>query len=70
MSDLGRTYTLAEVAEYLMVSNRTVWNYIATGKLKAFKLGNSYRVTKEALEEFQESLSADNKDKKHKVKKP
>ncbi|HPL55808.1 MAG TPA: helix-turn-helix domain-containing protein [Bacilli bacterium] len=70
MSDLGRTYTLAEVAEYLMVSNRTVWNYIATGKLKAFKLGNSYRVTKEALEEFQESLTADNKVKKHKVKKP
>lgn len=64
MSDLGRTYTLAEVAEYLMVSNRTVWNYIATGKLKAFKLGNSYRVTKEALEEFQESLTADNKVKK------
>jgi len=70
MSDLGRTYTLAEVAEYLMVSNRTVWNYIATGKLKAFKLGNSYRVTKEALEEFQESLTADNKVKKHKIKKP
>ena len=69
MSDLGRTYTLAEVAEYLMVSNRTVWNYIATGKLKAFKLGNSYRVTKEALEEFQESLTADNKDKKNKNKK-
>ena len=70
MSDLGRTYTLAEVAEYLMVSNRTVWNYIATGKLKAFKLGNSYRVTKEALEEFQENLTADNIGKKHKVKKP
>jgi excisionase family DNA binding protein len=70
MSDLGRTYTLAEVAEYLMVSNRTVWNYIATGKLKAFKLGNSYRVTKEALEEFQESLTADNKVKIHKIKKP
>lgn len=70
MSDLGRTYTLAEVAEYLMVSNRTVWNYIATGKLKAFKLGNSYRVTKEALEEFQENLSADNKGKKHTTKKP
>jgi excisionase family DNA binding protein len=70
MSDLGRTYTLAEVAEYLMVSNRTVWNYIATGKLKAFKLGNSYRVTKEALEEFEESLTADNKVKIHKIKKP
>lgn len=70
MSDLGRTYTLAEVAEYLMVSNRTVWNYIVTGKLKAFKLGNSYRVTKEALEQFQENLTADNIGKKHKVKKP
>ena len=56
MSALGRTYTLAEIAEYLMVSNRTVWNYIANGKLKAFKLGNSYRVTKESLEEFQEKI--------------
>lgn len=70
MSELGRTYTLAEVAEYLMVTNRTVWNYIATGKLKAFKLGNSYRVTKEALEEFQENMTADNIGKKPKSKKP
>jgi len=68
MSDLGRTYTLAEIAEHLMVSNRTVWNYIASGKLKAFKLGNSYRVTKESLEEFQEKLSAENTIKKHKTK--
>ncbi len=68
MSELGRTYTLAEIAEYLMISNRTVWNYIASGKLKAFKLGNSYRVTKESLEEFQEKLSAENTIKKHKTK--
>lgn len=68
MSDLGRTYTLTEVAEYLIVSNRTIWNYISSGKLKAFKVGNSYRVTKEALEEFQEKLSADNTLKKHKTK--
>ena len=68
MSDLGRTYIFAEIAEYLMVSNRTVWNYIANGKLKAFKLGNSYRVTKESLEEFQEKLSAENTIKKHKIK--
>ena len=68
MNDLGRTYTLAEIAEYLMVSNRTVWNYIASGKLKAFKLGNSYRVTKESLEEFQEKLSAENTIKKQKNK--
>ena len=68
MSNLGRTYTLAEIAEYLMVSNRTVWNYIANGKLKAFKLGNSYRVTKESLEEFQEKLSAENTFKKQKTK--
>ena len=68
MSDLGRTYTLAEIAEYLMVYNRTVQNYIANGKLKAFKLGNSYRVTKESLEEFQEKLSAENTIKKQKNK--
>lgn len=68
MSDLGRTYTLAEIAEYLMVSNRTVWNYIASGKLKAFKLGNSYRVTKESLQEFQDKLSAENTTKKQKTK--
>jgi len=68
MSELGRTYTLAEIAEYLMVSNRTVWNYIASGKLKAFKLGNSYRVTKESLQEFQDNLSAENTTKKHKTK--
>mgnify|MGYP001221597679 CR=1 FL=1 len=68
MSDLGRTYTLTEIADYLMVSNRTIWNYIATGKLKAFKVGNAYRVTKESLVEFQEKLSAENTLKKSKTK--
>lgn len=68
MSNLGRTYTLAEIADYLMVSNRTVWNYISSGRLKAFKLGNSYRVTKESLQEFQDRLSAENTTNKHKTK--
>lgn len=46
------TYTIIEVAEMLKISKRTILRYINTGELKALKLGNSYRITKESLEKF------------------
>lgn len=36
----------------LKISKRTILRYINTGELKALKLGNSYRITKESLEKF------------------
>lgn len=44
-------YTLDEIQEILQVTRRTLYNWIKDGKLKAFKAGKSWRVTKESLEE-------------------
>ncbi len=45
-------YTLEEIENLLLVTRRTLYNWIKDGKLKAFKVGKQWRVTKEALEEF------------------
>lgn len=45
-------YTLNELVELLQVTRRTLYNWIKGGKLKAFRAGKEWRVTKEALEEF------------------
>lgn len=45
-------YTLEELIEILQVTRRTLYNWIKDGKLKAFKVGRGWRVTKDALEEF------------------
>lgn len=47
-------YTLIEVKELLGVSRRTLYDWIKAGKLKAFKAGKEWRVTRKALEEFTE----------------
>lgn len=45
-------YTLEEVQNLLQVTRRTLYNWIKSGKLKAFRAGRQWRVTKEALEAF------------------
>lgn len=45
-------YTLKEIEDLLHVTRRTLYNWIKGGKLKAFRIGKEWRVTKEALEEF------------------
>lgn len=45
-------YTLKEIEELFSVTRRTLYNWIESGKLRAFKIGKEWRVTKEALEEF------------------
>lgn len=50
--ELPKIYTLHEVEEILSVTQRTLYNWIDSGKLKAFKVGRTWRVTEEALQEF------------------
>ena len=45
-------YTLKEIQDLLQVTRRTLYNWIKGGKLKAFRIGKEWRVTKDALEEF------------------
>lgn len=52
-------YTLKEIEDLLHVTRRTLYNWIKGGKLKAFRIGKEWRVTKEALEEFTQKGTAD-----------
>ncbi len=52
-------YTLKEIEDLLHVTRRTLYNWIKAGKLKAFRIGKEWRVTKEALEEFTQTGTTD-----------
>lgn len=54
-------YTLKEIEELLQVTRRTLYNWIKGGKLKAFRIGKEWRVTKEALEAFTQTGTAGEK---------
>lgn len=47
-------YTVDDIAELLHVSQRTVYNYLRSGKLKSKKIGKCWKVTEEALRAFLE----------------
>jgi len=44
--------TVAEVAEALRVSVRTVYNLLEAGALRGVRVGRAWRVPESALEEF------------------
>ena len=49
----GSSLTVHQVAERLNVSARTVWAWIAEGRLQAIRLGRrTTRISEDALEEF------------------
>lgn len=50
-------YTLNDLIDILGVSRRTLHKYIKQGKLRAFKLGNQWRVTEAELNKFKEKNS-------------
>ncbi len=45
-------YTIEEVARMLKVAYLTVYRWIQSGKLEAYKAGKQYRVKKEDLDSF------------------
>jgi len=47
-----KLYTTEQAGKYLIVPTGTVLRWIKEGKLPAFKLGNNWRISEEALEEF------------------
>jgi excisionase family DNA binding protein len=46
--------TVGQVAKKLQVVKMTVYRYIKTGRLPAYKTGKEYRVKESSLEEFLE----------------
>lgn len=49
--------TVEQVATSLGLSEKTVRKYINTGELKAFKLGTSWKITKDDLQTFIQTKS-------------
>lgn len=45
-------YTVEEVAEMLKLNPETVRRYLLSGKLKGIKLGKTWRIDSDALNEF------------------
>ena len=48
--------TIDEIIKILKVSKMTIYRYIESGKLKAYKLGKEYRIDKKDLEEYLSSI--------------
>lgn len=45
-------YTVNEVADSLKLSKLTVWRYINSGKLTAYKVGRDWRIEKKDFDDF------------------
>lgn len=52
MSNIRNLLTVTDVAEACNVRPKTVYGWISTGKLRAYKLGGSIRVAEADLERF------------------
>jgi putative molybdopterin biosynthesis protein len=52
-------YTVQEVADSLNVHPNTIRNWVNSGELKSYKLGNTLRISKEDLEKFLEKNKQD-----------
>ena len=50
-------YSIKEVAKILRVAYLTVYRWIKSSKLKAYRAGKQYRIEKEDLERFMSKLN-------------
>lgn len=48
----SRYVTVAEVADLLRVSNMTVYRLVQAGRLPAVRVGRSYRIREEDVDQF------------------
>lgn len=49
-------YKAEELAELLQVNVMTIYRYIKSGKLHAYKIGKEYRIDKKTFEDFLKSV--------------
>ena len=47
-----RSYSVAEIAEILNVSKRSVYNLCANGVIKSVKIGTKLRISKKSFDEW------------------
>ena len=53
-------YSISDISEKLNLSQKTIRRHIASGKLKALKIGASYRIPNDAVEDFINAITEDN----------
>lgn len=49
--------SVKEIAESLRISDRTVRNLIETGQIKAYKVGNQFRIKEEDFQLYLENIN-------------
>ena len=54
----GELLTLAEIAAYLKIAERTAYGWVAEGKLPGFKLGGAWRFDKADIQKWMEKQKA------------
>ncbi len=54
---MEKLLTVAEVAEYLQVSTKTISRFIKAKKIRAFKIGKDWRFKMSDIEEYLENNS-------------
>ncbi|MFA6832210.1 MAG: helix-turn-helix domain-containing protein [Bacteroidaceae bacterium] len=54
-SENPKVYSVNDLVEILQLNRKTITGYIRTGQIKAFRVGNGYRVTNSSLELFMSS---------------
>lgn len=54
-------YTAEEISQILEYNIMTIYRYIKTGKLKAYKIGKEFRIDKEKFKEFLKDGESKNK---------
>ena len=52
----GRLLTVEQVAKRLQVAKMTIYRYIKSGKITAFKIGKEYRIKESDWQKFLEGL--------------
>jgi len=50
--DSDRLMTLPEVADYLQIAERTVYQWAQSGKIPSFKIGNVWRFQRADIDEW------------------
>lgn len=48
--------TIEDIIKILKVSKMTIYRYIDSGKIKAYKLGKEFRIDKKDFDEFLEGI--------------
>ena len=52
---MGKILTAKEVAEYLQLTEITIYKYVTEGKIPGYKIGSRWRFEKEKIDELLKS---------------